>query len=170
MQEHVQAQMPYPVVKIQRQSPLYGAMMMDNVGGDNSEMSAVSHYFYDSLVTREEESIAQTFHKISMVEMRHLEIFGELAYLLGEDPRLWTKKENYACYWTPEYLQYDTDIGALIRRAIQEEKEAIAKYAYQAYKIDDPFIVQNLNRIIEDERQHVSILIQLYQNYFIGKK
>ena len=132
MEEKYQGDLPYPEIKIQRPNQVYGAMMLDNIGGENSEMSAIGLYFYDHLVTREVENISKAFHRISIVEMRHLEIFSELAELLGQDPRLWTKKENRTCYWTPEYLRYDQEIGAMLRHAIQEEKEAIAKYAYQA--------------------------------------
>ena len=55
----------------------------------------------DSLRSGHTPDIAQTFHKVSIVEMHHLEIFGKLACMLGEDPRMWTQHGCKKAYWTP---------------------------------------------------------------------
>ena len=60
--------------------------MLDNMAGNRSEMSAISLYTYNQLITDEHNEIAELFHKISIVEMRHLYIFGTLAKQLGADP------------------------------------------------------------------------------------
>ena len=36
---------PYPEVRITQPNPIYGQMMLDNMGGSVSEMSAVALYF-----------------------------------------------------------------------------------------------------------------------------
>lgn len=64
-------------------NPAYAKAMLDNIGGLNSEMSAISLYVYNNLILEEKKEIAAIFHKVSIVEMHHLEIFGKLALLLG---------------------------------------------------------------------------------------
>ena len=88
------ADLPYPPIKVEMKNPAYAKAMLDNIGGLNSEMSAISLYVYNNLILEEKKEIAAIFHKVSIVEMHHLEIFGKLALQLGEDPRMWT---HYGC-------------------------------------------------------------------------
>ena len=162
---HYSSDTPYPPVKPESGNPAYARVMLDNVGGVNSEMSAISLYLYHNLVTECNQDIAAVFHKVSIVEMHHLEIFGRLACRLGEDPRLWT---HYGCkkiYWSPSYNQYPRDLPALMRGAIDGEKAAISKYQHQISYIRDENITENLRRIILDERLHVEIFEKIYNEY-----
>ena len=86
------SQKPYPLVSITERNCTYGRMMLDNIGGANSEMSAVSLYLYNNLLLNFDKHLSYVFHKISIVEMHHLEIFGQLARLNGENPRLGTHR------------------------------------------------------------------------------
>lgn len=157
--------LPYPPVQAGKKNPSYARAMLDNLGGSNSEMSAVSLYFYDSLVTAAQEEISLVFHKINVVEMHHMEIFGTLASQLGADPRLWTFRGTKPTYWTPGYHRYPQKLEMLLRYAIEGEEAAVLKYQKQAKMILDGNIVENLNRIILDEQIHIQILKDLYQRY-----
>lgn len=102
-----QAATPYPPIKVTAKNPRYAAAMLDNMGGQISEMSAVALYFYNHLITSDCKEVADTFHHISIVEMHHLEIFGSLALLLGENPRLWSRRGRSGyVFWSPGYLRY----------------------------------------------------------------
>lgn len=157
-----QSLLPYPKVQAECKNRNYALAMLDNIGGSNSEMSAISLYFYDSLVSQEYPEMANTFHQISMVEMHHLDIFGTLALQLGADPRLWTLNRGRQVYWSPAYNQYSRDIHDILADLIQGEKGAIEKYSNQAKTINDPNVVANLNRIILDEEVHVKTLTMFY--------
>lgn len=87
---HYQVSAPYPPVRVNEPNLVYADEMLSNMGDVVSEMSDVTRYFYIAVVTKPEfGSIATCFHHISIVEMHHLNIFAELALLLGADPRLW---------------------------------------------------------------------------------
>lgn len=148
---------PYPEVRVTQQNPVYAQMMLDDMGGSVSEMSAVALYFYDNLLTEKEAVVAEAFHKISITEMHHLAIFGQLALLLGESPRLWSQRNQGRFYWTPGYLNYYCDLTDILRNALAGEEAAIQKYQSQLNVITDPYIIDNLQRIIEDEQAHVKI-------------
>lgn len=154
---------PYPEIKVREKNSLYARAMLDNLGGRNSEMSAVSMYFYNHFITQKYPEIADAFHHISIVEMHHLEIFGQLALQLGEDPRLWSWDRGYRVYWSPSYHLHPVKIREVLDYALQEEKAAIDKYTKQADMIKDDGIVQQLHRIVEDERVHISLLNQLIE-------
>lgn len=157
---------PYPKITGIVPNYTYGKMILDNVGGMNSEMSAISLYLYNHIISEDKyDKIHSIFLQISMVEMRHLDIFCELAFKLGMDPRLWSCTDEYNEYWSPAYNNYPNQLDALLENAIIGEKRAIEKYAYQASIINDPKIVAILNRIILDEEIHVQILESLYQQF-----
>ncbi|MBS6955738.1 MAG: manganese catalase family protein [Enterocloster asparagiformis] len=159
------ADLPYPPVAVDGRNPAYARAMLDNIGGSNSEMSAISLYIYNNLRSAHTPDIALTFHKVSIVEMRHLEIFGKLACMLGEDPRLWTQHGCKKAYWTPGYNQYPVHFPEMMQNVIASENAAIQKYQYQASYIKDPNITALLSRIILDEQLHVQIFEQLVQDH-----
>lgn len=161
----------YPEIKIDKPNPLYGRMMLDNAGGNISEMSATSLYTYDNIILAEDfADAAQAFHKISIAEMHHLKIFSQLALMLGEDPRLWTNSNYRKVYWSPSYNKYSRQILPILKNAADSEANTIRKYEAQADKIDDQNIVCILNRIIEDEKEHLEIFNKLYDKYSASKE
>ncbi|MBT9779419.1 rubrerythrin family protein [Clostridium sp. MCC353] len=149
---------PYPPVKVECPNLRYANEMLSNTGSCNSEMSAVSLYFYNSVILMENrKDFADIFHEISIVEMHHLDIFSQLAFMLGADPRLWTYQGRGARYWSPACNHYPRPLAALLQNALLGEQNTIAKYRWQASLIQDRCITNLLNRIILDEQVHVSI-------------
>lgn len=153
---------PYPPVKVSGPSRQYAAMMLSNIGSCNSEMSAVSLYFYNSLITRTKfAQVADCFHRISIVEMHHMDIFGQLSLQLGLDPRLWSLQNNRFKYWSPSCNKYPDRLLPILQNALAGEQAAIRKYREQAACIQDCCITAILNRIILDEELHVAIFRDL---------
>lgn len=159
------SQEPYPEVRAERWDRRTAEAILDNVGGGNSEMSAIGLYLYDHWVTAGEPEVSQALEEISMVEMHHMEIFATLAQQMGEDPRLWGCYQGRKRWWTPGNLPYQRRLGPLLRIAAREEKAAIRKYRAQARWIGDRGIVENLRRVILDEEQHLVVLGILYDIY-----
>lgn len=153
-----QADLPYPKIRAAGRNPEYARMILSNIGSGNSEMTAVSLYFYNSVVLESDyREFADYFHEISIVEMRHLDIFAALALQLGADPRLWSVQNGRRIYWTPSHNRYPREIKALLHNSMEGEKAAIRKYTKQAEIIRDANIEANLQRIILDEEHHLEI-------------
>ncbi len=151
-------ELPYPEIRVAGCNPDYALEILSNVGSCNSEMSAVSLYFYNSVILDQSyRSFAHCFIDISIVEMHHLDMFAKVAFLLGANPRLWTMERNQMVYWTPACNNYPHEIKEVICNSIQGEEEAIRKYRKQAQTIRDPYIVALLERIILDEEHHIEI-------------
>lgn len=155
--------LPYPPIRITSPNEQYGQMILDNVGGMNSEMSAISLYLYNHVISGDAfKDLNQVFLKISETEMHHLDIFSQLAFKLGMDPRMWSCCYECNEYWSPAYNNYPNQLDALLVNSITSEQKAIEKYRYQASIIEDPYIVEILDRIILDEELHVKILESFY--------
>jgi bacterioferritin len=156
---------PYPALRIQGPSPVCVQAMLENIGSCHSEMTAIALYLYDSVLTRERwPKIAEYFHHIMIVEMRHLELFCQAAQLLGADPRLWSNAGG-ASYWNASCCSYRKDLPALLNAAAAGESQTIAQYRRQAEQLPDPNICELLKRILLDEEKHLVIFRRLYQEY-----
>ena len=94
-----------------------------------------------------------------------MEIFGQLAVLLGADPRLWAFRQGQTQYWSPCCAGYSRELRPLLRSALQGELAAIRQYRYQAQTIRDDGITAMLGRIIEDEEMHVAVFEELLAQY-----
>lgn len=157
---------PYPPVKVCSPNTRYAKAMLTNSGGINSEMSAISLYLYNSVVTKGDfQEISECFMQINMVEMHHLDIFSQLADLLGADPRLWSQQGRRMSYWSPGYNEYTTDIVQMLHNAINAELLAIEQYRQQICWITDHNITNMLQRIILDEEHHIAIFRVLLKEY-----
>lgn len=126
--EQFQTLAPYPPVRANERNPLYGRMMLDNMGGQHSEMSTVSIYLYNNLLIDEDARLSGIFKQVSIVEMHHLHIFGEIARLMGEHPRLWTHQGNQMRYWSPAYNNYTIELKPMLLNSVNREKMTIQKY------------------------------------------
>jgi bacterioferritin len=160
-----QAADPYPPIQVGNLDRRYAQAMLGNIGGGNSEMSAVARYFYGHLGTEDLPEVAEAFHQIGIVEMRHLEIFGTLARQLGADPRLWCVQAGRQRYWSAGCLDYPKGLGPLIQGAMKEERASIEKYQGQLRWIRDECICNNLRRVIQDEQAHIKVLQSLWRSY-----
>lgn len=156
---NINIDLPYPPVHTENRNLEYAYELLSNIGSDHSEMSTLSLYFYNSVILNPEYSeISQCYHKISIVEMHHLNIFATLCYQMGLNPRLWSMKNNKRYYWSPEYNNYSMKIKEIMENSIKEETSTIQKYTKQAEYIQDADIKKILERIIIDEQHHVDIL------------
>ena len=163
-----QSQLPYPSVNPSRENPYYAAAMLDNIGGEISEMSSAGLYFYHQLTSSSWQELSEAFHGIAMAELHHLEIFGRLAMGLGADPRLWSTcgcLNNRCRFWTPAYLSYHSSLEEMLTASMAAEERSRQKYLMQAAWIEDENVRDNLHRIAEDELLHLQILKSLYQKY-----
>lgn len=167
-----QAALPYPLIRPECKNPRYASAILDNLGGQNSEMSAIGFYFYNRITACEWKEVVDTFYHIGMVEMHHMELFSKLAMELGENPRLWSRKGRggqYVC-WSPSYIPYGPfPVGSAIKnvlsQAIKGEQEAVSKYMQQTTWITNTNVCDNLLRIAADEQVHIDILTRLYHKF-----
>lgn len=160
-----QAAGPYPPVDAGERNARYAEMILSNVGGAVSEMTAAALYFYDALAAADLPEVAEVFRRISVVEMRHLDIFGTLARQLGADPRLWCGPAGRRSWWTPRCISYAPKLAPLLRAAIRSETAAIQKYETQRRVIRNPNVAANLERILQDERLHLDAFRCLWETY-----
>lgn len=157
------AESAYPEISVSEPNHTYARYILDNIGGHNSEMTAISYYYGSAL--RMDSELSGLIMRINQVEMHHLMIFGKLVTALGETALLWTNCGRRKVWWSPSFTDYPGKLSLILETALSHELATIEKYKWQMEKIQDQNIQDNLSRIIEDEKIHVEIFQNLLSYY-----
>lgn len=153
------AKKPYPEIMTEGRNLNYARILSSPYAAQTGELGAVLIYLYDSLVTTDDKMLSEVFECVAETEMKHMEILGRLIVLLGGDPRYCASSAR-GCFNTAQ-LPYSTDKDRIIRGAIAAEQNAIDEYESIKGMIDDRYIVKIIDRMIEDEKIHLSIFTEL---------
>ena len=154
---------PYPKVIVEAKNNYYADILLELYAGRASEMTAISTYGYQTIELKDRDPRAATMIQcISITEMKHFEILGELIKLLGIDPKLLAPMKNGGrraryYWWSGDYVNYSKEYPAIIDMNIAGEKQAIQDYKRAISMISDKNVVENLERIILDEEKHIEI-------------
>lgn len=152
---------PYPEIRVMGKNQAYASLLLEDYAGRVSETTAIMQYVFHHMHMGNIpgwEEVAEMEEKISIVEMRHLEILGELILLLGGNPRYWDSQQQF---WNASFVNYqDFDPCAQLRADIQGEQTAIMNYSTRIQQIQDPYIQAILERIIKDEEHHLKLFTQ----------
>ena len=156
----------YRRIIVKGENSKFADLILLNYAGSVSELSAVTQYVYHEIALKYKfEEVSETLEGIAEIEMHHLQMLGELIVKLGKDPGYWICKHKKISLWTPEFLSYNTNLKKALIVDITDEKEAIAQYKRTKKQIDDPYIIDIIDRIILDEEYHIKLLTELYDKY-----
>ncbi|MDR1735076.1 MAG: rubrerythrin family protein [Oscillospiraceae bacterium] len=153
----------YPKIEVQKKDRALARLMLSNIGDDDSEASSVALYLYGSVVTATTDpEISKAFRDVLAVERTHLEVFCNLAYRFGADPRLWRPVQQSVggekmVYWSPSRLHYATEVQTILENAIALERAQIKKYEKEIAAISEDSLILLLRRIILDEQMHIEM-------------
>lgn len=150
----------YPDISGVAKNPAYARIIQENFCSPVSEFTAAGQYVFDHMVSEaQNKEVSEAFRNISIVEMRHLEMLGELITELGAIPYFkgdWKNK-----FWQGNFVKYNTNLRTMILCAISDEKKAISQYEKSIRLIRDCKIISLLERIIADEEMHIEIFKDL---------
>lgn len=151
--------LPYPKINIKKKCSKLQKIILRNYASEVSELTSVNQYMYSKIfLFKDHPEIANALLGISLVEMNHLHILGNLIYELGADPRYWIRSKNKNKYWSPKFLSYRQKPKEIIKSNIKNEIKSIKQYKESITLIDDENVISILNRIILDESFHLKIL------------
>ena len=92
----VKCNLPYPEIRVEGKNIEYAKLLMEIYAGKISEDTAIHLYIFEHLsLEKKYEYYAKILVQIAIVEMKHLNILGELIKLLGIEP---------------EFMSYDNKI------------------------------------------------------------
>ncbi len=156
---------PYPMLKTDGKNLYYASLLTNDYAGAVSEMSAVSAYIFQRLLTHNQK-ISETLRCISLVEMRHLGFIGKLISDYGGNPRFAVQSGSRSTYWNAQYINYETNPKCYLKENISNEKLAIASYNNRINQISDRPVQELLKRIILDEENHIRLFTDLLEEFY----
>ncbi len=158
---------PYPEIKVARENPYYGKLLLEDYAGRAGELTAINQYIYHHFVLEPEyEEVAELLSCIALVEMHHMEILADTILKLGVDPRQRTIAPNEVeIYWDAGFVYYGTALCDMITANIAGEWAAISNYRKHQQMINDLYVKKILERIILDEIYHVQLFSQVTEKY-----
>ncbi len=134
--------------------------------GHISELSCITKYIYQHISLSEDfKEIKEVLKSIAIVEMKHLEIVGEILKKLGISPTYtYINKVENENYWQSSFISYENNILEFIKENIVDEQKAIKLYQKLIKEANDKTITDIFNRIILDEENHVKIFESILNN------
>jgi bacterioferritin len=156
------ADFPYPEIRLEKKDPQIAQFMLSDLADPVGEASSVVLYLFDTIVLHDDDEFSKVFKNIYQTEMIHAEIFADLAYQAGAEPRLWStgatgKTQRNLSYWSPGRVAYATDKKTIVRNAIALERASIEKYETQISLAKNDTLSLILRRILLDEQLHIEM-------------
>ena len=165
---------PYPKIKVDKPNIEEALLILNSYAGEISENTASHLYLYQSFSLKEknpkysgilEKSFAHAIslrlpgilEKISIVEMKHLELLAHAIQLLGLAPAYVAIKDNKLIPWNSSYVNYELNVEELLKFNIESEKKAIRQYEKLIDQLRNVSIQNLIKRIIQDEEIHITI-------------
>lgn len=159
---------PYPKVEVEKKNLEYAFLLLEDYAGVTSENTASHLYAYQSLIAEPSYlEYSKIVMEIAQVEMTHLNLLGKTIKKLGQLPVYGTiSSDKIPRLWTAGSIKYNISLKEMLQIDIVSELEAIKNYQRHLVLINDQYIKKLIERIIEDEKLHLTIFKTLYQKYF----
>lgn len=149
---------PYPELKVLGPNLFYASLLMDDYSGTISEFTAISQYLYHHFYFEEvDEELGELLEGVSITEMHHMEMLGEIIIKLGGNPIIAGTYSTCGNFWNGSFIQYGVELCQQLKADIDSEYSAIEEYEKHIYMISDPYIKAILKRIILDEKFHIKL-------------
>lgn len=158
---------PYPKIRVEKPNVEYAKLLLKDYANHDSEETAIHMYLYQSLVLKEDfKELSDVLLNISKVEMEHLRLLGETIFLLGLNPMYGLCEKDIFIPWNTSYVPYPDNLEEMLVDDIQREMDAIRNYQCHYLLIEDEYIRELLEKIIQDEKIHLEIFKYYYKKYF----
>lgn len=150
---------PYPSLNNITPNPIYAQRLYNDFAGNDSELSTILQYIYEHINQEQDQLISKIMKDIAIVEMKHLDIIGNLIQKLGLPPYYINSDLKP---WNADFIKYDTgNLRKTLEYNIHLEQEAIRGYKRAIMGTRNITIQKLFNRIILDERSHIEIFTKL---------
>lgn len=158
--------LPYPKITNIKKDLQLAYNLKKAYAGNISELTCISKYIYQHIELSDDfKEIKEAMRTIAIVEMRHLNILGNLIKKLGLDPTFTSYNSiDNEVYWESSYVNYDNNLNNIMLDNIKGEEAAIGEYKNIIKQTNDQDLQNILERIIIDEEQHIKIFQSILKN------
>ena len=145
----------YPELVDVKENYRFGRMVYDSYAGGKSELTTILTYVFEFLTNEREKELVMALKMISMQEMKHMELLGEILVKLGFMPYY---MNTYGNKWCSDNVRSSFDnLNDMLKYNIEGENDAINEYKHLINVCDNDSIKDVLSRIIMDEENHIQV-------------
>ena len=128
-----------------------------------SELAAILLYTYQSFVFgyQNRQDIAKQLEEISIQEMHHFELLGQMLIRLGVTPIYTAYPPFRDNYFNTRRIPYTTNQIMMIKCDIEGEKQAIQGYKQMINTLTNPIVKEVIEHILSEEEEHLIILTNI---------
>jgi len=142
----------------------YAMWLYEAYAGKDSELTAVTTYLYQAVILDRPEFDA-LLRPIAYDELGHLEKLALCLRHLGVDPRYGSLNSGHWVDWRSRFINYTSDLCAILDMNIADEAKAHHEYLEMAAKIPIPEIQAILTEIACDEERHYQLFCEAKAQY-----
>lgn len=156
---------PYPEIRVERPNPEYAKILLQNYAGAISEDTSIHLYKYQHFLQSDKwKEFSDALNMVAMDEVHHLELLAETILKLGLNPiyAVFSAITDEPEYWTSKNVNYTDEIKEMLKTDIRVESLAINQYELHKDIIDDIYVKALIDRIVEDEIEHLKVFRRLY--------
>ena len=88
---------PYPRLEGIKQDYNFGRKLYDSYSGTYGELTSILQYTYEGMTNEKEKELKKVLMRVSIDEMKHLKVLGELLLELGFIPFYMGSRNNKWC-------------------------------------------------------------------------
>lgn len=160
MDKKIKVDLPYPPLDKITKDLKSAQIIAPSYAGYHGELTAILQYVYHHFYFAQEgdDETASVLVGISVCEMQHLDIIGEMLIKLGVDP-VFTQVPPYPCgFFTSEKVSYSKTAHKMLIDDVSGEMLAIREYDRELSLLDNEQVASVIERIRLDEELHVKAL------------
>lgn len=154
---------PYPKVKLEKKDMSLVPYVRHLYASSEGVLQMFQQYLYQILVLKNQEFSLILKNMVSC-ELQHFTMLGEVLLQLGVVPFFGDSIGKQIQYWNSYELYYDQDYKTILEIDLEQKKKAISNYQMFLSIIQDLYLKEIIQRILEDEYLHLEILMKLYEN------
>jgi bacterioferritin len=154
---------PYPTLANIERDEKTAFIISPAYSGLHSELKAILQYVYHAQFFSEERLLnyQKILISISIAEMEHLQILGQLLLKLGADPIYTVRAFDKYNYFTTSYVSQSKTPEKIILDDITGELSAINDYTEMISRLKNEKVSAIISRIRLDEELHVKALKEI---------
>ncbi len=158
--------LPYPSIDEITPDMRSAKIISPAYSDSHSELTAIMQYVYHSIQFGNQglEDIGSLLEDISIAEMHHFDILGNMLYKLGVDPIFSAQPPIRNNFFSTSYVNYSSTPEKMLSEDLAGEKKAIAMYEKMLGELNNPQVAAVIARIIKDEQLHVELLTQALES------
>lgn len=166
MEKALIVDLPYPNTEGIKEDFRSASIIAPAYASQHSELGAILQYVYHHFYFEKlgDDETASTLVRISVAEMKHLNLLGEVLIKLGVDP-VFTRKPPYKTeFFSSSCISYSKTAKKMLLDDISGEMLAINEYNLMLEKLENEEVSAIIKRILLDEELHLLALKKCMKN------